>query len=466
MVDYAKEHPGELKWGGVGNASDDAIIMYMLNNIAGIDLTYVPYDDGGMCQAALLGGHIGLSTVSLAEAEEHMAAGNMVALAACADERFDAIPEVPTAAEQGFDIGHQQSRGIVMNAGVPEEVLAYYSDLFQRVSETEDWIEYAESNAMTVSFMPYQEFAAYAAEMLEDYTTYLGMIPRIDPGLIYLDLDAGPAPLFDGAGPAVLRRPLALGAQIRYTYLSSLSSSGKGRGAEGMDHEAYMRRALELAAQAAEQGMCRWGVSSSGTGRSWEGRNRREENGDATAHAELEAIRDACRRLGSWRLHRCTMYVTLEPCPMCAGASSTPGSAPCAMGPRMTRRGPADRCSTCSRSGSTTVPGSIGAPWRRSAAVPCGPFSRTCGKKTDFRRRFNPFVTSAGDLFNKKTGYYNTRKARASFSFYPPILFGRPTGDCRPFLFPRLREGREKKPVRFNGYVTFAPSFLNNSRVS
>ena len=136
-----------------------------------------------------------------------MAAGNMVALAACADERFDAIPEVPTAAEQGFDIGHQQSRGIVMNAGVPEEVLAYYSDLFQRVSETEDWIEYAESNAMTVSFMPYQEFAAYAAEMLEDYTTYLGMIPRIDPGLIYLDLDAGPAPLFDGAGPAVLRPP-------------------------------------------------------------------------------------------------------------------------------------------------------------------------------------------------------------------------------------------------------------------
>ena len=102
----------------------------------------------------------------------------MVALAACADERFDAIPEVPTAAEQGFDIGHQQSRGIVMNAGVPEEVLAYYSDLFQRVSETEDWIEYAESNAMTVSFMPYQEFAAYAAEMLEDYSTYLGMIPQ------------------------------------------------------------------------------------------------------------------------------------------------------------------------------------------------------------------------------------------------------------------------------------------------
>ena len=82
-----------------------------------------------------------------------------------------------------------------------------------------------------------------------------------------------------------------------------------------MDHKDYMRRALELAAQAGEEGcvIVRDGAIVG------EGRNRREENGDATAHAELEAIRDACRRLGSWRLHRCTMYVTLEPCPMCAG---------------------------------------------------------------------------------------------------------------------------------------------------
>ena len=50
------------------------------------------------------------------------------------------------------------------------------------------------------------------------------------------------------------------------------------------------------------------------------GRNRREADRDATAHAEVEAIREACARLGSWRLQGCTLYVTLEPCPMCAGA--------------------------------------------------------------------------------------------------------------------------------------------------
>lgn len=50
------------------------------------------------------------------------------------------------------------------------------------------------------------------------------------------------------------------------------------------------------------------------------GRNRREENGDALAHAEIEAIRQANAALGGWRLHQARLYVTLEPCPMCAGA--------------------------------------------------------------------------------------------------------------------------------------------------
>ena len=87
-----------------------------------------------------------------------------------------------------------------------------------------------------------------------------------------------------------------------------------------MGHEEYMRRAMELAAQAAQQGDVPVGCVIVKDGVIvGEGRNRREENGDATAHAELEAIRDACKRLGSWRLHDCTLYVTLEPCPMCAG---------------------------------------------------------------------------------------------------------------------------------------------------
>ena len=86
-------------------------------------------------------------------------------------------------------------------------------------------------------------------------------------------------------------------------------------------HEEYMRQALALAQEAAAHGEVPVGCVIVREGRIvGRGRNRREENGDATAHAELEAIRDACARLGTWRLEGCTMYVTLEPCPMCAGA--------------------------------------------------------------------------------------------------------------------------------------------------
>lgn len=88
-----------------------------------------------------------------------------------------------------------------------------------------------------------------------------------------------------------------------------------------MNHEYFMREALCLARQAIADGDVPVGcvIVKDGeiVGR---GRNRREANADATAHAEVEAIRDACARLGSWRLHGCALYVTLEPCPMCAGA--------------------------------------------------------------------------------------------------------------------------------------------------
>jgi tRNA(adenine34) deaminase len=87
-----------------------------------------------------------------------------------------------------------------------------------------------------------------------------------------------------------------------------------------VDHEFYMSQALELARQAMAHGDVPVGCVIVRDGKILgQGRNRREERGDATAHAEMEAIRDACQRTGSWRLHGCTMYVTMEPCPMCAG---------------------------------------------------------------------------------------------------------------------------------------------------
>ncbi|HHV93904.1 MAG TPA: tRNA adenosine(34) deaminase TadA [Firmicutes bacterium] len=92
---------------------------------------------------------------------------------------------------------------------------------------------------------------------------------------------------------------------------------------DGMDEadRTYMQAALEEASRAYAVGEVPIGAvvvhQDEIIGR---GHNRRETWKDPTAHAEILAIREACQRLGGWRLTDCTLYVTIEPCPMCAGA--------------------------------------------------------------------------------------------------------------------------------------------------
>ena len=83
----------------------------------------------------------------------------------------------------------------------------------------------------------------------------------------------------------------------------------------------FMDAALALAREAAAEGEVPVGCVIVRNGEIvGRGRNRRETEKTALGHAEIEAIADACKNLGGWRLWDCTLYVTLEPCPMCAGA--------------------------------------------------------------------------------------------------------------------------------------------------
>ena len=106
--------------------------------------------------------------------------------------------------------------------------------------------------------------------------------------------------------------------------------------------EQYMDMALELAKEAASEGEVPVGCvivcDGQVVGR---GRNRRETAKTALGHAEIEAIADACKNLGGWRLWECTLYVTLEPCPMCAGAIIN------ARIPRVVFGASDDKCGAC-----------------------------------------------------------------------------------------------------------------------
>ena len=89
-----------------------------------------------------------------------------------------------------------------------------------------------------------------------------------------------------------------------------------------MEREAYMELALELAREAAQAGEVPVGCVIVWKGQVvGRGRNRREELQSTASHAEMEAIAQANAALGPWRLDECALYVTLEPCPMCAGAN-------------------------------------------------------------------------------------------------------------------------------------------------
>ena len=85
--------------------------------------------------------------------------------------------------------------------------------------------------------------------------------------------------------------------------------------------ERFMKTAIALGEEASKEGEVPVGAVIVREGKIIAtGRNRREALGNSLAHAEIEAINNACKVLGGWRLTGCTLYVTLEPCPMCAGA--------------------------------------------------------------------------------------------------------------------------------------------------
>ena len=106
--------------------------------------------------------------------------------------------------------------------------------------------------------------------------------------------------------------------------------------------EQFMAQALELAKEAGAEGEVPVGCVIVRQGQVvGRGRNRRETAKTALGHAEIEAIADACRNLGGWRLWDCTLYVTLEPCPMCAGAIIN------ARIPRVVFGASDDKCGAC-----------------------------------------------------------------------------------------------------------------------
>lgn len=131
---YAKEHPGSLTVGGSGSQSANHIGTLLLDKVAGIQLTYVPFTGTGSAVPALLGGHVGALMSYTPVAVQY--SDQVRTLAVAADERPSFLADVPTFKELGYDVVIGAYRGVAAPKGTPPEVLDKLISAFQSVTKT------------------------------------------------------------------------------------------------------------------------------------------------------------------------------------------------------------------------------------------------------------------------------------------------------------------------------------------
>jgi putative tricarboxylic transport membrane protein len=162
FIEASKKSPGTMKQSGGSITSRDNVVRQLLMKETGANWAYISFPGGGERIAALLGGHVNMMVVEPQEAGEHIKAGNMRVIATVADKRLGGFPDIPTIKEAGYDVPVvPQVRGIVMPPDVAPDVVAYYEDLFQRLTRTATWKKYLEDQQFEDGYMKSAELSKF-----------------------------------------------------------------------------------------------------------------------------------------------------------------------------------------------------------------------------------------------------------------------------------------------------------------
>ena len=165
LIDFGKANPGKLTAGGTGASGTERLVFILLEDAAGIEIEYVPFNSGGEVNAALLGGHVDVASSNPNEFYPQIEAGKLRPLASMSRQRLATLQDTPTMVELGYPRAVMQlGRGVVGPPGIPAEALAFYEDLFRRVTETPTWKEYTEKNSMTLEYRDSKSYTAYLRE--------------------------------------------------------------------------------------------------------------------------------------------------------------------------------------------------------------------------------------------------------------------------------------------------------------
>lgn len=169
MVSHAKENPGEVL-AAASIASNTHFILLQLQDELGISFNVIGYEGGRERVTALLSDTVNVGQVGESDARQYFP-DQLTALAMFSDQRSTTLPDVPTAAEQGFDIEINVTRGIMMPKGTPDDVVATYGERFAQVVE-----DPAVTTAMTkmgaaTRYMNAQDYSAWWADQAGRWET-------------------------------------------------------------------------------------------------------------------------------------------------------------------------------------------------------------------------------------------------------------------------------------------------------
>ena len=172
FIEAARAKPGELKQSGGSVTSRDNIIRQTLQTSTGTKWAFVSFQGGGERLAALLGGHVDLMVIEPQEAGEQIRAGKLRVLAQLADKPLPSYPNVPTLKQAGYDVvATPQIRAVVAPPGIPKEALAYYEDLFLKLSQTASWKKYVEDYQLEDSYSTGTDLGKSIAQIEKDMRT-------------------------------------------------------------------------------------------------------------------------------------------------------------------------------------------------------------------------------------------------------------------------------------------------------
>ncbi len=168
FVEYAKTNPGKVNVGNSGPASVWHLAAGLLEEKAGIKLNHVPFNGAAPAVTDLVGGHIQAVTVSPAEVQSQVKAGQLKMLAIMSDKRDPNFPDVPTFKEAGYDITFATWRGLAVPKNTPENVKKVLADAFKQGYDSPEFQEFAKKASLGLAYASAADFKTFLDKTAAD----------------------------------------------------------------------------------------------------------------------------------------------------------------------------------------------------------------------------------------------------------------------------------------------------------